>query len=121
MNSVIEALELRRIFGADYEDTFNVFDGLEKLTLDAEKFGETTRYYQVLEIYERQLGDFHSAVRKQIRQLIVIAYQMWGHQAGREESKRIKQEAEELKKRIKELVSFFSVFSTSRKRSCFWM
>ena len=111
MKSLIEALELRRIFKGEHEDTVLVLYRLGNLSMDMQKFKEAAGYYmEAFEMDERLPKDFHSAVRKQIREYLIIAYQMWGHRAGREESKRIKRETKELEKRIKELVSVYSVF-----------
>ena len=108
VESLSKALELRRIFKGDHEDTVLVLYRLGNISMDMEKFKEAAGYYmEAFEMDERLPEDFHSAVRKQIRQYLIIAYQMWGHRAGREESKRIKRETKELEKRIKELVSCF--------------
>ena len=118
VKSLVEALELRRMFKGDHEDTVLVLYKLGNLSVKMKKFKEAAEYYkEAFEMDERLPKDFHSAMRKQIRQCLVSAYQSWSSQMEEqyniEEAEQLTQDRVEVEKRIKQLVSIFGVFSPS--------
>ena len=111
IESLIKALELRRMLKGEHEGTVIVLYRLGTVSMEMQKFKEAARYYmEAFEMDERLPENFHSGVRREIRQYLIRAYKKWGQQERGEKSKRIKEEREELEKRIKELVSCFGVF-----------
>ena len=117
IESLLKALELRRMFKGDHENTVLVLYRLGTVSMEMQKFKEAAGYYkEAVEMDERLPEDFHSAVRKQIRHYLIRAYEKWGRREGGEESRRIKGEREELEKKIKELVSCFCAFCPMRNR-----
>jgi len=72
------------------------------------KFKEAAEYYkEAFEMDERLPKDFHSAMRKQIRQCLVSAYQSWSSQMEEqyniEEAEQLTRDRVEVEKRIKQL------------------
>ena len=124
VKSLTEALRLRRMFKGDHEDTVLVLCRLGNVSMDMEKFKEAAGYYmEAFEMDERLPEDFHSSMRKQIRQYLLSVYQKWStlmeEQDNIEEAERVARDREEFEKRIKLLVSCFGVFSPSQNRFCF--
>ena len=105
-----KALNIRKMFKGDHEDTVIVLYRLGTISMDMEEFKEAARYYkEAFEMDERLPENYHSAVRKEIRKYLVTAYKMWGSR-DREQSQRINRERKDLEKKIASLVSCLIIF-----------
>ena len=105
-----KALNIRKMFKGDHEDTVIVLYRLGTISMDMEEFKEAARYYkEAFEMDERLPENVHSSFRKEIRKYLISAYKMWSS-IDRAESERIDRERKDLEKKIESMVSYLYVF-----------
>ena len=101
-----KALNIRKMFKGDHEDTVIVLYRLGNISTDMEEFKEAARYYkEAFEMDERLPENVHSAEKKDIRKYLISAYKKWSS-IDRAESERIDRERKDLEKKIESMVSF---------------